>query len=370
MPTANADAFGRRKEDLETPALCLDLERYQRNAARLAAFLKQHGVSWRPHMKGQKAPRLAQMAVAAGAIGVTCATVYEAEAMAAAGIASILIAHETVGAAKLRRLARLEHKTCVISATDSAEHLHMLADAARAERVIIPVIVELDVGMHRSGIQPGEPAVQLARLAASTEGIRLEGLMGWEGHVTQLQGAEKTRAAQQSLAALVETARLFREHGLSAEIVSCAGSGTFLESAQVTGITEAQAGGAVFSDLTYQSWGVDHEFALTVLARVASRPAPDRIIVDAGFKAMSTDHGLPLILELDGVKRLALSAEHATIVLNSPSPNPRVGDLVEFVPSYTDSTVCLHDEMVALRKGVVEEVWEIPGRSGGRGLRL
>jgi D-serine deaminase-like pyridoxal phosphate-dependent protein len=321
-------------------------------------------------MKGQKAPQLAQRAVAAGAIGVTCATLYEAEAMAEAGVASILIAHQIAGQRKLARLAQLVKRSPgVMAATDSSVHAHMVAAAGVDAGVAIPVVIEVNVGMNRSGIGPGEPAVGLAREIANLTGVRLAGIMGWEGHVIALDDEAKRVKIGEAMNALVDTAAACRAAGLRIDLVSAAGSGTFRMSAGAArGITEVQAGGGVFSDLSYEKWGLaDHEFALTVLTRVVSRPSPTRAIVDAGFKTMSVQHGLPRPLGLaTAVKSLSLSAEHGTIEFAEPAEQPRVGEIVRFVPGYTDSTVCLHDEMCATRGGKLEAVWTIPGRTGRR----
>ncbi len=363
--SANSGAIGLAKHELETPALCLDLDAYRRNVDRMATVLRAARVAWRPHMKGQKAPQLATLALEAGAIGVTCATLYEAEAMADAGVESILLAHETVGARKQRRLARLAGRCGLISATDSHAHLAQLGEAARAEGVTSPVLIELNVGMNRCGIEPGESAIDLVSAAVVTPGIRLAGLMGWEGHAVKEPGEDKSAKIAAAMSALVETAERCRAEGFEIAIVSAAGSGTFLDATRTAGITEVQAGGGVFSDLNYRKWGLtDHEFALTVVTRVASRPTPTRIIVDAGFKTMSVQHGLPQPLIGAPVRSVVLSAEHGTIELESPDDSLRVGDVVEFVPGYTDSTVCLHDEMCALRGGLLEAVWRIPGRTG------
>lgn len=353
--------------DLETPALCLDLEVYRRNVQRMTSFLLGiHKLQWRPHMKGQKAVELAQEAIRAGAIGVTCATVYEAEAMAEGGVTGILIANQVAGERKLARVARLQRITPVMAATDSAEHAVLMDRAARSEGVVIPVLIEVNVGMNRSGIAPGEPAVALARRIVELPGLRLGGVMGWEGHVLAYQDAEKQAQVDSAIGALVRTAELIREAGIAVEIVSASGSGTFQQSAGLAGLTEVQAGGAVFSDLSYQKWGLDHEFALTVLTRVVSRPSATRIIVDGGFKTMSTQHGMPQPLGLGTLKSIVLSAEHGNLELAEPDETLRPGDIVTFLPGYTDSTVCLHDEMCVIRNGVLEAVWVIPGRTGRR----
>ena len=363
--SANADALGLPLDSLETPALCLDLDKYHRNVERMVDYIvHQHGLGWRPHMKGQKAPPLALEAVAAGALGVTCATLYEAEAMAEAGVYSILIANQIVGERKLARLARLVRRAPgVIVATDSHVHARMLQIAAANEGVKIAVLVEVNIGMNRCGVAPLEATVALAREIVALPALRLAGLMGWEGHVTALEGTVKEAKIAEALHLLTSTADACRAAGLSIEIVSSSGSGTFRMAAPMAGITEVQAGGGVFSDLTYEKWGLDHEFALSMLTRVVSRPSETRVIVDGGFKTMSVQHGIPRPIDLQ-VKSVALSAEHGTLELAMPSARPAVGDLVAFIPGYTDSTVCLHDEMCALREGKLEAVWPIPGRTG------
>jgi D-serine deaminase-like pyridoxal phosphate-dependent protein len=366
--SANGEAIGLPLAALETPALCLDARAYERNMERMAEYIiRRHGLGWRPHMKGQKAPELALAALRAGAAGVTCATVYEAETMVAAGVTGVLVANQVVGERKLARLARLQRRTPVMAATDSAAHAAMMDRAAREAGVVIPVLVELDLGMNRCGVAPGEATVELARTIGAMPGLRLAGLMGWEGHVLAYEDGEKRERIGGAIGALVETAARCRAAGIGVEVVSASGSGTFRMSAPLGGITEVQAGGGVFSDLNYEKWGLaDHEFALTVVTRVVSRPSATRILVDGGFKTMSTQHGAPRPLGVGAVKSLVLSAEHGNIELEEPDTVHRVGDLVTFVPGYTDSTVCLHDEMCVLRDGVLEAVWAIPGRTGRR----
>ena len=357
------ERVGERKADLLTPALCLDLDAFERNVGRMSDFIiRRCGVKWRPHTKGQKIPALALREIAAGATGVTCAKLSEAEVMAEAGIHEILIANQVVGRRKAERLAKLERLANVIVAIDGPHHVRELGAAAAAEGVRIPVLVEVDVGMGRCGVAPGAPALSLARAAAQAPGLRFTGLMAWEAHTLRLAPAEKAAAVASAIGRLVETAEACRAAGLEVEIVSCGGTGTYRFTAPLPGITEIQAGGGVFGDATYASWGVDHEFALTVLATVTSRPNPARIVVDAGLKAMSTDHGPPVPLGLKGVRQVRLTAEHGILELEQPEPSPAVGDLLEFVPSWADTTLCLHDELCGIRAGRVEVVWPILGR--------
>ena len=366
--SANSEALGLPISELETPALCLDLAAYRRNVRRMADYIvRGHHLRWRPHMKGQKAPQLAHEAIAAGAVGVTCATVYETEAMVEAGIGNVLLANQVAGARKLKRLAELERNATVIVATDSLEHAILLSDAAVAAQVTIPLLVEVDVGMKRCGVAPGRPVAELAAKIQTLPGVRFLGVMAWEGHVLAYHGDEKQSHISGAIGSLVDSAEECRKAGIPVEIVSASGSGTYLMSAHVEGLTEVQAGGGAFSDLNYHRWGLsENEFALTVVTRVVSRPTPNRIIVDAGFKTLSVQHGNPTPLGLPPLESMLLTAEHGILEMKDPNPEPRVGDMVTFVPGYTDSTVCLHDEMCVIVDGRVDAVWPIPGRAGRR----
>ena len=365
--SANADAIGMPVGELETPVLCLDLEAYRRNLRRMADYIIQtHGLAWRPHMKGQKAPELAREAVAAGAAGVTCATLYEAEVMVDSGVDNVLLANQVAGARKLARLARLARRARVIAATDSQEHASQLNAAALAESAIVPVLVEVDVGMKRCGVASGAPAAQLAARIHQMPGLRFLGVMGWEGHAVPLEGEKKQSEIAAAIERLADSAEACRAAGLTVEVVSASGSATYLLSAPRPGLTEVQAGGGAFCDLNYQRWGLDHEFALTVLTRIVSRPTAHRIIVDGGFKTMSVQHGPPRPGGLGALKSMVLTAEHGILELEEADMTHQVGDTVPFIPGYTDSTVCLHDEFCVVRNGALEAVWAIPGRTGRR----
>ena len=350
--------------DLDTPALLLNLDAMERNVARMAATFRDAGVGWRPHTKAIKVPELAHKLIAAGAHGVTCAKLGEAEVMAAGGVKDILIANQIVGAPKLARLMSLLDSTDVIVAVDNIAHIEALNDAARSTHHHPRVVIEVDIGMHRAGVSPGEPALDLARAIAATSNVRFAGVMGWEGQTVHMQDLDaKKRAITEAINLLTDTADLCRADGLPVDIVSCGGTGTYQHTAYLPGITELQAGGGIFCDLVYHDdMHVDHEFALTILATVTSRPAPNRIICDTGKKTMSSDAMVPRPCISTPVSKVALSAEHATITLAEPSETPRIGEKIEFIVGYTDTTTMLHEEMYALRNGVLETVWPIAGR--------
>jgi D-serine deaminase-like pyridoxal phosphate-dependent protein len=352
------------KSELDTPALLVDLSVMERNIERMARTFREAGVGWRPHTKGLKVPQIAHKLLSAGAFGVTCAKVGEAEVMANAGIRDILIANQVVGAQKITRLLSLLPDADVIVAVDSTDNVDMLDAAARTRGVRLRVVVEVNTGMQRAGVEPGEPALALSCYAAEKPGLHYAGVMGWEGHTVKIADAiEKRQAVQRAVGLLTATAAECRAAGLPVEIVSCGGTGTYLISSGLSGVTEVQAGGGILCDVYYrESMHVDHEFASTILSTVTSRPTPSRIICDAGKKVMSSDAAVPRPILETAVKSVSLSAEHATIVLAEPSTTPRIGDTLEFVVGYTDTTTMLHDELYGIRDGRVEAVWPVLGR--------
>jgi D-serine deaminase-like pyridoxal phosphate-dependent protein len=355
--------IGCSKRDIDTPALVLDLDVMQRNVDRMAGTFRAAGVGWRPHTKAIKTPAIAHKLLQAGALGVTCAKVGEAEVMAAAGIRDILIANQVVGDSKIARVVNLLPHADVVVGVDSRVNVEALNRAACEVGRRLRVVIEVDIGMHRAGVLPSA-AVEFARFVSSQPGLRFAGLMGWEGQTVRIADrSDKERAVVDSVRSLTDSAAACADAGLPCEIVSCGGTGTYQITSRLPGVTEIQAGGGIFADVYYrEEMHVDHECALTVLATVTSRPTPDRIICDAGKKTMSSDAATPRpLLELD-VTSVGLSAEHARISLGGPSETPRVGDKIEFVVGYTDTTTMLHDEIYGVRDGRLEVIWPILGR--------
>ncbi len=355
--------IGCLKTVLDTPFLWADLDRLERNVAEISGFLAKAGVNWRPHTKGIKTPAIAHMMLRAGAIGVTCAKLGEAEVMAAAGIRDILIANQVVGRQKYTRLAYLSRTVYVKIAVDSENTLPDLDEAAESAGVQIALLIELNTGMNRAGVQPGEPVLALARAIGRFTNLKLLGLMTWEGHTLSIQNTdEKQKAIARSVRMLTDSVELCRANGIPIEIVSCGGSGTYMYTALLPGVTEVQAGGAVFNDVTYAKMGVKTEQALYVHTVVTSRPAADRIIVDAGFKTLPKWVNPAAPVGIDDVADITMSAEHGIITLSQPNDSIHVGDRLDFVVGYGDTTVFLHDTLYGVRNGVVEAVWPTSAR--------
>jgi len=356
--------LGTPKAALDTPALVVDLDVLAANIARIISVCQANAVTWRPHVKSLKSPQLAAELIAAGASGVACATLGEAMTMARAGIDNILIANQIVGATKLVRLVELCRTSEIIVTVDSATGVAELAAAATAADVVPGVVIEVDIGLHRAGVQPGPAVATLAQIIASQPSLHFRGLMAWEGHTTKIADpAAKACAISAAIGQLVASAEHCRQAGLQVDIVSCGGTGTYQFTACEPGITEIQAGGGVFSDVRYrEQFGLDHPFALSVMATVISRPNPQRVVCDAGRKSMSCDYAIPRPIGLDAVRSVVLSAEHATVELTQANSALAVGDLLEFVVGYADTTVYLHDQIYGVRGGLLETTFRLPVR--------
>jgi D-serine deaminase-like pyridoxal phosphate-dependent protein len=361
-PVAGASVLA--ADGVDTPALLVDLDRLDGNIARIAGACREHGIAWRPHVKGIKTPAIVDRLLAAGASGVTCAKLGEAEVMADAGVGDILIANQIVGPQKIARLMALRARVDVAVAVDDASNVAELAAAARRRGVKLRAVIETDIGIRRAGVTSPEACLALARRIAAEDGLCFAGVMGWEGHAAAMTDRnEKAAAVAAAVRELVAGAERCRAAGLPVAIVSCGGTGTYWLSAAQPGVTEIQAGGGVLSDVHYQvDFGVDHPCALTVVSTVTSRPNPRRIVCDAGFKTMSRDVSLPRPLGLAQVASVRLSAEHATIELAADSDMPRPGERLEFEVGYSDSTVPLHDLVHAVRDKRLEATWPILGR--------
>lgn len=353
--------LGRSTDVLDTPALIVDLDLMERNIARIATRCQAAKLAWRPHCKTHKSGDVARLLLAAGAIGVTCAKLSEAVAMADAGVEDILIANQIAGALKIDRLIQLRQRVDVAVAVDHPDNIAALAAVAATAGVVLRVLIEVDTGTRRAGVLPGAPVVELARLINGYRSLRLAGLMTWEGHTTTIADpGDKRRAITEALTALTGSAELCRRAGFAIEIVSCGGTGTYDIAADVSGITEIQAGGGIFGDVRYRDlYHVDLDFALTVLSTVTSRPNPRRIICDAGKKALSTDAGMPMPLALPALASIGFSAEHGKLELVEDAKRPAVGERIQIVPGYADTTVHLHRTLFGVRRGVIETVWPI-----------
>ncbi len=358
-----SQSIGLPVDELDTPALLVDLNRFESNVAHLAGYCRDHGVSWRPHSKAHKSPEIAAIQRSAGAIGVTCAKLSEAEIMVDHGVEDVLLANQVMSHAKLCRLSRLQERARVIGIVDAEEALRAASAAAVETGPPIPLLVDVDIGMHRTGVSP-EAVLPLARRIANAPGTRLLGVMGYEGHVLNEHPAEvKERACHEALTNLGRAREELLADGLPCEIVSAGGTGSYALTAAWEGITEIQAGGGIFMDAMYREVchvGEELGFALTVLASVTGRHG-GHIVLDSGFKTLSAFHYPPRALDRDDLEFRYLSAEHGVFDIRGGG-GPALGERIHLLPGYSDSTTVLHDAFLGVREGRVECLWQILGR--------
>lgn len=360
---------GRQTQELDTPELVVDLDRLEDNIARMAAFFGGRRARLRPHFKTHKCIEIARRQLAAGAIGITCAKLSEAEVLATAGIDSILIAGPIAGRSKIARLAALlsagaarGRKFELLVAADDARNLTELGRAMETSRVVLGVVVELDVGLGRCGARSVQAAVNLGRKAAAALGLELRGLMGYEGHAVFIENAdERTRVAGEALARLAEAASAFERAGLSTEIVSAGATGTYATTGAHPAVTEVQAGSYVLMDARYRAVVPEFEPALLVLSSVVSAPERGRAVVDAGLKTMTAEFGPPVPLA-GGVRLERVNEEHGILALEPDAPPFAPGDRVAFLPTHACTTVNLHERLVAVRGDMIEAVWPVAAR--------
>jgi len=351
-------------EELDTPALLVDLEALEYNLESMARFFADKHARLRPHAKTHKCPQIALRQLAAGAVGITCAKLGEAEVLAEAGVRDILIANQIVGAPKLERLTALARTCDVMVAVDDEANVTDLGRVCRERGVSIRVLVEVDIGMHRCGVEPGEATLALARRVAREPGLEFAGLQAYEGHLVMLPDAQERAARlREALATLGETCALLARAGLPAAIVSGGGTGTYDVSATTPPITEVQAGSYVFMDAWYLTVRPEFRPALTLLATVISRPTPDRVVTDSGMKSLTHEFGPPQPLGVVGLGLPRLSEEHATLEVTDPAAvRLHPGDRLRFLPSHCCTTVNLHDRYYVVRNGTLVDIWPIAAR--------
>ncbi|MDH4066333.1 MAG: DSD1 family PLP-dependent enzyme [Acidobacteriota bacterium] len=360
----------RVRADIPTPALLLDLDRFEANVARMAAHLRDHGKAFRPHGKTHKCPEIARRLIAAGAVGSCTARLSEAEVFAEHGIPGLLITTAVVGAAKIARAVDLAARAPdTVFSVESEQNVHDLSvAAARVPGLVLNLAIDLYFG--RTGVAPGAPAQDLARVITKQRRVRFAGLQAYDGAAAHTAPFDARRArSSASLKQAVDTRRLIERDGIECPLVSGGSTGTCLIDADIEGVTEIQPGSFVFMDLEYAGIGGPDgpEYrtfsqSLTVVATVVSRH-PGVAIVDAGYKAFATDRPFtPAPVHLPGATYAWAGDEHGRVDVSRVDRDVRVGDRIEFVPPHCDPTVNLYDQIYALRGDTLEGVWPIAAR--------
>ncbi|GAB4427151.1 MAG: D-TA family PLP-dependent enzyme [Chloroflexi bacterium OHK40] len=345
--------------DLDTPVAVVDLDRLEANIARFQTYLDRHGIANRPHIKTHKIPQIAHMQLAAGAVGITCQKLGEAEVMANAGIADIFIPYNIVGGAKLERLVALARRASISVTADSEYVVRGLSGAMAAAGLELPVLVECDTGLGRCGAQTPSEAAELALLIARAPGLRFGGLMTYP--TTDATGPFMREAARQIAA-----------HGLAVDRVSGGGTPQMWQAHRCPEVTEHRAGMYIYGDrYTLKAGAISLErCSLTVLTTVVSRPTADRAVIDGGSKTLSSDllglEGYGMCMEYPEARLYSLSEEHGQFDLSRCERRPSVGDRVTIIPNHCCVVSNLFNEIVGVRAGEVEVVWPVAARGALR----
>ncbi len=361
---------GLREDEIDTPALVVDLDAFEYNLDHMAALLAPTGVKLRAHAKTHKSPVIAKLQMARGAIGQCVQKVGEAEILAWGGIPDILVSNEVVGAQKLARLCALSGIAKVAICVDDAAQVDAIARAAADSGRRMTVLVEIDVGAARCGVPAGPAAVDLAKQIAASKHLIFGGLQAYQGSAQHKRTVAERRTL---IGAAVEGARRtveqLRQQGLDCPIVGGAGTGSFQIEAGSGVYTEMQCGSYIFMDADYarnldESGNPVSTFrhALFVLATVMSAPHPGLAVLDAGHKAVSIDSGMPTVWGRPDIAFVSASDEHGKLVAGSETTMPKLGEKLRLVPGHCDPTVDRYDWYVGVRNGRVECLWPVAAR--------
>jgi D-serine deaminase-like pyridoxal phosphate-dependent protein len=361
---------GQREDEIDTPALVIDLDAFEYNLDRMAALLAPTGAKLRAHAKTHKSPVIARLQMARGAVGQCVQKVGEAEILAWGGIPDILVSNEVVGAGKLARLAALSGIAKVAVCVDDAAQVSAIEAAAEQAGTRLSVLVEIDVGAGRCGVAPGPDAVALAKLIAGSKHLIFGGLQAYQGSAQHKRTiAERRAAIGVAIDGSRRTVEQLRQQGLDCPIVGGGGTGTFALEAASGIYTEIQAGSYAFMDADYgrnldESGAPISTFrnALFVLATVMSTAQSGVAVVDAGLKALSTDSGMPAIWQRPDIAYVGASDEHGKMTFGPETTAPKLGEKLRLVPGHCDPTVDRYDWYVGVRGGRVESLWPVAAR--------
>jgi 3-hydroxy-D-aspartate aldolase len=363
---------GMREDEIDTPALVIDLDAFEANLDRMAALLAPTKVKLRAHAKTHKSPVIAKLQIARGAVGQCVQKVAEAEILAWGGVSDILVSNQVVGGQKLARLCALARIAKVAVCVDDAAQVAAIEAAAADAGIRMTVLVEIDVGAARCGVAPGPDAVALAKLIAGSKHLIFGGLQAYQGSAQHKRTVMERRGLiDVAVDGARRTVEQLRQQGLDCPIVGGAGTGTFQIEAASGIYTEMQAGSYVFMDADYAR-NLDDSGApvstfrhsLFVLSTVMSAPRPTLAVLDAGHKAVAIDSGLPTVWQRPDVRYVGASDEHGKLEVGSETAAPKLGEKLRLVPGHCDPTVDRYDWYVGVRNGRVECLWPVAARGG------
>lgn len=358
--------IGRPIAEVDTPALVVDADVMDANITGMAKYFETVPAWLRPHAKTHKSPVIAKMQIDAGAPGITCAKLGEAEVLFAGGVKDILIANELIGQQKIARLVRLARHADIGVAVDHAQNAKDISDAAVDAGSTIRVLIEINVGQNRCGVDSAQDVLELVKVVDSLPNLEFYGFNAYEGHlVMHVSKDERVQLVKDAMAPMLEAREHVENAGFEVTVVSGGGTGTYDITSHIPGFNEIQAGSYVFMDATYSAVeGPDKAFApgIFLWSTVISRPVEDRSVLDIGLKTVTPEYGVPKFLDVSGATINGLSDEHAKVTMEGDARQLKIGDKVRLQPGHVCTTVNLHDTFVVVRKGIVEALWPIAGR--------
>lgn len=366
--TRYAPVPGMSVEDVDTPALVLDLDALERNIETMHAFFRDRPAKVRNVTKGHKCPEIARrQMMAEGSIpyGLGCSKVSEAEVMVAAGARDIRMIEQVVGGHKVARLVELARQVHVIALADDMAHVEELAAAAAAAGIRLDVMIEIEIGLNRCGVLPGEPALALARRIAAEKSLRFAGIGAHEGTIADVDRQKRTARVKERIQRLVNVREDLERAGLAVEICGAGSTTSWNIAGAMDGITEIDPGSYALMDSGLAEAIPDLEFvpAISVLGTIISHAASSRAVIDCGHKALgrAADGGMAKVVSPQGLRVNRLNSEHGIIDVADGS-DVRIGDRVTMIPRYHGSVVVAYDQFVGVRNGKVECVWDIAAR--------
>ncbi|MFW9901594.1 MAG: alanine racemase [Candidatus Thorarchaeota archaeon] len=350
------------KDEISTPALVIDFNLMKKNVETMARFAKENDVDLRPHIKTHKCPKIGKIQLEAGASGICVARVGEAEIFAEQGFDDILIANQVIELNQIKRLIELNKKSLVRVCVDSEKNIIDLHKAASAEDVKLEILLELDIGLGRNGVQPGEPALKFANLIKKYKNLELVGLQGYEGHLTSVIDPElRKRQTEESIKLLVDTKDLLNENGFEINYTTASNTATYKYSAKYDGLTEIQPGTYIFNEEHYSEISPEFDIATTVIGTITNNPGKRFYTIDVGLKAATNDKGNPVFKNYPKCKIRGMSEEHSVFRV-SPKEDFRIGQKLELYPSHICTTVNLYDFFTVVKDGEVIGRWDILAR--------
>ena len=352
--------IGMDKMELDTPVLLLDLDVMEKNISEMAKYFHFVKADLRPHIKNHMSPIIAHKQIDAGAIGICCQTIGEAEVMGYSGLKEILICNEVIGDIKIKRLMSLAAHTNVMVTVDDPQNIENLSKAALKSGRELGVLIDINTGYNRCGLVPGDSALKLVQQIVKSEGLSFKGINGYTP-MYEKDPVKRKEMQEKMLKKNIDMKDLLEKNNIEVDIISAGCTSVYNIAAEYPGITDVQACTYVFMDLDNEeiigTAPADLGYALTILTTVISKPTEDRLVIDAGNKCIATEKSRPK--DVTGIELYQLSAEHGRVRVINPNKEINVGDKMEFIPSYCDGTVNRWNKYYGIRKGNLELVWDI-----------